>query len=122
MVHDGGLLNGVVLFIKSIPFSRGLSDLGVEPGSPALQVDFLPSYQQSPKSSTSIPNIIKVIYSLQMITGKCFTITNLANMFFPVSVPKASQLQVYLHLQRTQCSFSRLPTGNLSSPVITNYL
>ena len=53
MVHDGGLLNGVVLFIESIPFSRGLPDLGIEPGSPALQVDFLQSYQQSPKSSTT---------------------------------------------------------------------
>ena len=57
-----------------------------------------------------------------MITGKCFTITDLANMFFPVSVSKASQLQVYLHLQRTQYIFSRLPIGNLNSSVITNYL
>ena len=43
MAPNGELLNDVVLFIESIPFSRGFPDPGIEPRSPALQVDFLPS-------------------------------------------------------------------------------
>ena len=43
MAPDGELLNDMVLFIESIPFSRGLPDPEIEHSSPALQVDFLPS-------------------------------------------------------------------------------
>ena len=39
MAPNGELLNDVVLFIESIPFSRGFPDPGIEPRSPALQVD-----------------------------------------------------------------------------------
>jgi len=38
-----GILQARILEWASIPFSRDPPDLGIEPGSPALQVDSLPS-------------------------------------------------------------------------------
>lgn len=52
-----------------------------------------------------IPNIIKITYSIQMITGKCFTIIHLANMFFPVPLSIASQLQFIFTSKGQSTSF-----------------
>ena len=38
-----GILQARILEWVAIPFSRHLPDPGIEPGSPALQADFLPS-------------------------------------------------------------------------------
>ena len=38
-----GILQARVLEWVAISFSRGLPDLGIEPGSPSLQADALPS-------------------------------------------------------------------------------
>ena len=38
-----GILQGRILEWVTIPFSRDLPDLGIKPGSPALQSDSLPS-------------------------------------------------------------------------------
>ena len=38
-----GILQARILEWVAIPFSRGSSNLGIEPGSPALQADSLPS-------------------------------------------------------------------------------
>ena len=41
-----GILQGRILEWAAIPFSRNLPDPGIEPGSPALQADSLPSEPQ----------------------------------------------------------------------------
>ena len=44
-----GILQARILEWIAVPFSRGSSDLGIEPGPPALQADSLPlSHQRSP--------------------------------------------------------------------------
>lgn len=52
-----------------------------------------------------IPNILKITYSIQMITGKSFTIIHLANMFFPVPLSTASQLQFIFTSKGQSTSF-----------------
>ena len=41
-----GILQARILEWAAIPFSRDLPDPGIEPGSPALQADYLPSEPQ----------------------------------------------------------------------------
>ena len=42
-IYICGILQARILVRVAIPFSRGLPDPGIEPGSPALQVGSLPS-------------------------------------------------------------------------------
>ena len=51
------ILQARILDLVAFPFSRGLPNLAIEPGFPALQVDSLPAEPQGKPKNTEVGNL-----------------------------------------------------------------
>ena len=69
-----GILQARVLELVTFPFSRGFSQPGIEPRSPALQADSLPDEPQGKPKNTRVGSLslLQGIFSTQESNGVSF--------------------------------------------------
>ncbi|XP_059689985.1 uncharacterized protein LOC132320724 [Gavia stellata] len=106
---------GMVQYTHS-PFNSPIWPVKKLDGSWRMTVDYREVNKVSPPITAAVPEVAELVHQIQVHPGTWYAVIDVANAFFTVPIPIATQEQFAFTWGGTQYTFTRLHQGYIHSP------